>query len=72
MIQHILASSIGVIGGADGPTAVFVTENPEYMHNITEALGIMGKGMLGIFVVIGLIALIVMALTKVGDRKSVV
>ena len=44
MIQHILASSIGVIGGADGPTAVFVTENPEYMHNITEALGIMGKG----------------------------
>ena len=69
MIQHILASSIGVIGGADGPTAVFVTENPEYMHNITEALGIMGKGMLGIFVVIGLIALIVMALTKVGNNK---
>ncbi len=68
MIQHILASSIGVIGGADGPTAVFVTENPEYMHNITEALGIMGKGMLGIFVVIGLIALIVMALTKVGNK----
>lgn len=68
MIQHILASSIGVIGGADGPTAVFVTENPEYMHNITEALGIMGKGMLGIFVVIGLIALIVMALTKVGSK----
>lgn len=68
MIQHILASSIGVIGRADGPTAVFVTENPEYMHNITEALGIMGKGMLGIFVVIGLIALIVMALTKVGNK----
>lgn len=68
MIQHILASSIGVIGGADGPTAVFVTENPEYMHNITEALGIMGKGMLGIFVVIGLIALIVVALTKVGNK----
>ncbi|NBK78945.1 sodium pump decarboxylase gamma subunit [bacterium D16-76] len=38
------------------------------MHNITEALGIMGKGMLGIFVVIGLIALIVMALTKVGNK----
>lgn len=68
MVQHILASSIGVIGGADGPTAVFVTENPEYMHNITEALGIMGKGMLGIFVVIGLIALIVVALTKVSNK----
>ena len=69
MIQHILnaASSIGVIGGADGPTAVFVTSglNP----NVTEALGIMGKGMLGIFVVIGLIAIIVALLTKAGSGK---
>lgn len=68
MIQHLLttAGSIGVIGGADGPTAVFVTSslNP----NITEALGIMGKGMLGIFVVIGIIALIVAALTKAGNK----
>lgn len=68
MMQHILASSIGVIGGADGPTAVFVSENPEYVGNIMEALGIMGKGMLGIFVVIGIIALIVVALTKAGNK----
>ena len=71
MIQHLLsaASSIGIIGGADGPTAVFVTENPDYMNNIMEALGIMGKGMLGIFVVIGLIAIIVAMFTKASSGK---
>lgn len=68
MLQHLVSSSIGVIGGADGPTAVFVTDNPEYMKNIMEALGIMGKGMLGIFVVIGLIAIIVALLTKAGNK----
>lgn len=35
-----------------------------------EALGIMGKGMLGIFVVIGVIALIVYALTKLSSSKN--
>ena len=68
MIQHLLAaaSSIGVIGGADGPTPGFLTSGPN--PHITEALGIMGKGMLGIFVVIGIIALIVLALTKAGSK----
>ncbi len=60
------ASSIGVIGGADGPTEIFVTEN---WDNVLQALGIMGKGMLGIFVVIGLIAIIVAVLTKAGNNK---
>ena len=32
------------------------------------ALGIMWKGMLGIFVVMGILALVVYFLTKVGDR----
>ncbi len=58
------ASSIGIIGGADGPTAVFVTGSDTVM----EALNIMGKGMLGIFVVIGLIAIIVALLTKAGNK----
>ena len=40
------------------------------MQNIMEALGIMGKGMLGIFVVIGVIALIVYALTKLSSSKN--
>ncbi len=67
MLHQIVASSIGVIGGADGPTAVFVTAKPG-MENVMEALGIMGKGMLGIFAVVGLIALIVLALTKAGNK----
>lgn len=36
--------------------------------NTMLALGIMWKGMLGIFVVMGILAFIVYLLTKVGDR----
>ena len=36
--------------------------------NTMLALGIMWKGMLGIFVVMGLLALVVYLLTKAGDR----
>lgn len=38
------------------------------MLNVTEALGMMGKGMLGIFVVMSLIALVVYGLTRLGSR----
>ena len=44
--------------------------NPEVMANFMEALGIMGKGMLGIFVVISVIALLVYGLTKVTSKKK--
>ena len=44
--------------------------SPETVQNIMEALGIMGKCMLGIFVVIGVIALIVYALTKLSSSKN--
>lgn len=64
MIQQLL-SSVGVIGGADGPTAVFVTGDPD----LFQALDIMGKGMLGIFVVIGLIAIIMTLLARIGNNK---
>ncbi len=37
---------------------------------VTAALGIMGKGMLGIFVVIVVIALLVFALTKITSKKK--
>ena len=40
------------------------------MANFMEALGIMGKGMLGIFVVIVVIAVLVYLLTKISSRKS--
>lgn len=36
--------------------------------NTILALGIMWKGMLGIFVVMGILALVVYLLTKVGNR----
>ena len=43
---------------------------PEYWQTVEEALGIMGKGMLGIFVVIVVIAVLVYLLTKISSRKS--
>ena len=67
MLQHLWNASIGVIGGADGPTAVFVTGLN--MDNVNQALNIMGKGMLGIFVVIGLIAIIVTVLSRLGNNR---
>ena len=44
--------------------------NPEVMANFMEALGIMGKGMLGIFVVIVVIAVLVYLLTKISSRRA--
>ncbi len=44
--------------------------SPEMYANLMEALGIMGKGMLGIFVVMVLIALIVYAMTRLGNREK--
>lgn len=42
----------------------------DVMQNTMEALGMMGKGMLGIFVVIGLIAVVVYMLTKASSGKK--
>ncbi len=42
--------------------------SPEMYANLMEALGIMGKGMLGIFVVMILIALIVFFMTRLGNK----
>ncbi|MCI8385503.1 MAG: sodium pump decarboxylase gamma subunit [Acutalibacter sp.] len=39
------------------------------MDNVNQALDIMGKGMLGIFVVIGLIAIIVTVLSRLGNNR---
>ena len=67
MLHQLLNASIGIIGGADGPTAVFVTGLN--MDHVNQALHIMGKGMLGIFVVIGLIAMIVAVLSRLGNNR---
>lgn len=53
------ASSIGIIGGADGPTAIFVT-GP--VGDLMNALSLGARGMAGILAVMALIALIVWAL----------
>lgn len=65
MLHRLL--NIGIIGGADGPTEVFVAMGN--WETVLQALNIMAKGMLGIFVVIALIAVIVALLTKAGSRK---
>ena len=41
------------------------------MANCGRSLGIMGKGMLGIFVVIIIIALLVYGLTKITSKEKV-
>lgn len=57
------ASSVGIIGGADGPTAIFVTgfvTGP--VGDLMNALSLAAKGMAGILAVMAFIALIVWAL----------
>ncbi len=43
---------------------------PEIYANFMEALGIMGKGMLGIFVVMVLISVIVLGKTKLRNNEK--
>ena len=40
------------------------------MKNIAAALTMMGQGMAGIFVVLGLIALVVLAMKKLDEKKK--
>ena len=40
------------------------------MENITQALEMMGQGMLGIFVVLGVIAILVALMQKMDNRKK--
>lgn len=66
-------TSIGIIGGADGPTAVLVSENSDFMFepmNFVKNLSYMGIGMLGIFVVIGLVMATTAFLNKAFSNKK--
>lgn len=60
----------GVIGGADGPTAIITTETVGVAENIGGAVQILGQGMASIFVVLGIIALVVGLLKKLDNRKK--
>ncbi len=44
--------------------------SPEMYANLMDALGIMGKGMLGIFVVMVIIALLVYGMSRLGNRQK--
>ncbi len=67
-------TDIGIIGGADGPTAVLVSEGSDFMFNpmnFVDNLYYMGVGMLGIFVVIGLVWFTTFAINKIfSDKKK--
>ena len=71
-------ASVGIIGGADGPTAIIVAEGAEEAEeteeegplSIGEATLYMLKGMVGIFLVTGLIILVLVVMDKAGNRKK--
>ena len=65
-------ASVGIIGGADGPTSVVVS-NGDFMFepmNFVNNLSYMGFGMLGIFVVIGLIWFATFSINKLFSNKK--
>ncbi len=65
-------SSVGIIGGADGPTAIMVSSGDTMFEpmNFVKNLSYMGFGMLGIFVVIGLIMVTTAFLNKAFSGKK--
>lgn len=60
------AASIGIIGGADGPTAIFIASEG---GNLSDALTLAWQGMAGIFIVMVAIALFVWVLSKLAGKK---
>ncbi len=61
------------IGGADGPTAILVAKSDSaidfHPENFVSSLSYMGTGMIGIFIVIGLIVLATVVLNKMFSDK---
>ncbi len=48
--KHRYAASIGIIGGADGPTAIFVTSKPDLMHFAAAVLLVIAAGVLVFYI----------------------
>ncbi len=69
-----LSTSIGIIGGADGPTEIVVEKAAEGIRFSTEYIGeallCSFAGMIGIFIVVGIIILSVSILNKIGGKKN--
>ena len=64
------AGDIGVIGGADGPTAIITTSSVGVAENLGASVEILGQGMASIFVVLGLIAVVVAVMKKLDNKKK--
>lgn len=61
----LLPSAAAIIGGADGPTAIFIADNSQ---SLRHALTLAWQGMTGIFIVMIVISLIVFALSKFTSK----
>ena len=62
---------LGVIGSADGPTAIITTTGTvSVSENMASAVEILGQGMASIFVVLGIIAVFVSLLKKLDNKKK--
>ncbi len=71
-LLNLIAASVGIIGSADGPTAILVS-NDGFMFeptNFIKNLSYMGIGMLGIFIVIGLIMIVTTGLNRFFSKKK--
>lgn len=70
--KFIAALNVGIIGGADGPTTVLVSNGDTMFEpmNFVKNLSYMGVGMLGIFIVIGLIWIVTFFLNKIFSGKK--
>ena len=68
----LITASVGIIGGADAPTEIFVSKSGTMFEpmNFIDNLSYMGTGMLGIFIVIGLIWFTTFALNKLFSSKK--
>jgi len=63
MINCLITAAIGIIYGVYGQVSDILS------NDVYQALSIMGEGILGIFVTLGIIALIVLLLNKIGGKQ---
>lgn len=66
-VLQLLSGSAAAIGGADGPTAIQVSGAPTFLG---DAIRMLGQGMAGIFVVLGVIAVVVWLFKRTDNRKK--
>ena len=68
--MNVALESINLAAKAISETAVTTEAATEATNNVTEALMMSGAGMIGIFIVIGVIILSVTLLNKIGSGEK--